>query len=137
MRIAETAKVLAKIQAFNNRGVDEAVITTWHEILEPYLVEDCLRAVTDHFRHSKEWIMPVDIIRHVNEYQTKRLSAFPGTLRLSDDDERAGLDSGEWREANKRIRRLAANGHITPKQYDDYHAGNLRLDQLGPKEITG
>lgn len=136
MKIIETSQVLAKIQAFNNRTVDRAVVTMWHEILEPYEMADCLRAVTDYFRENKAWIMPVDITERVREYQKTRIAEFKGDLRLSDSDERKALSSESWREANKRLHHLARNGHLTPAQYDDYQAGRIQLDNITPKELA-
>lgn len=136
MRIIDTAHVLAKIQAFTNRNVDEAVITTWHEILEPYELEDCLRAVTDYFRRSKEWLMPIDILELVKGYQADRLKAFPADLRIAEADDRACLDNAGWAKKNRHLHYLAKNGHITPAQYEDYHAGKIHLADLGPKELT-
>lgn len=136
MKIIDTAQVLARIQAFNNRNVDQVVITSWHEILEPYELADCLRAVTDHFRASKDWIMPSDITNRVNEYRADRINSFKYGIRLSDADEKAAVDAGTWSQAQAGILRLAGNGRLTPDNYDDYLAGRIQLQQIATKELS-
>lgn len=137
MQVIETANVLAKIQAFNNRTVDEAVISTWHEILEPYELDDALRAVTDYFRHHREWIMPADILERVKEYQQARLATFRDSPRLSDADEKALRDAGgNWREETRALWSMAANGHISADQHAEYLDGNLTLEAITRKEIS-
>lgn len=136
MRIIDTAQVLARIQAFNNRTVDEAVITAWHEILEPYELADCLRAVTEYFARSKDWVMPADITSRVSEYRTARINEFKNGLQLSEADERAAGIAGTWPAAQRELHRLAGNGHLTPTMYDEYQAGNIRLQDVTKKAIT-
>lgn len=135
MRIIDTAHALAAIQAFNNRNVDEAVITAWHEILQPYELSDCLRAIYAYFRGSKEWIMPSDITSRISEYRAERINEFKDGLKLSDADERAALTAGTWSEAQRELFRLAGNGHLTPATYDDYQAGRIQLQDLAMKAV--
>ena len=61
MNIQETSRVLAKIQVFDNRRVDEATILAWHEVLAPYDYQKALDAVTAFYREDRKWIMPADI----------------------------------------------------------------------------
>lgn len=140
MRIMDTAQVLAKIQAYSNRNVDEAVITVWHEILEPLELQDCLRAVTDHYRDSKEWLMPSDIVSRVRTYREARLNKFPNGILLSPEDERQAIESKggmqTYRDACRSLRHLAANGELTPAAYEAYQDGKLQLELNIPKEIT-
>jgi hypothetical protein len=136
MRIIDTAQVLARIQVFNNRSVDELVITAWHEILEPYELADCMRAVTEYFQKSKEWVMPVDIMHLVHEYRKARIDEFKNGLRLSDADDRAAAMAGTWPAAQRELYRLAGNGHITPALYDDYQAGKIQLAEIQSKELA-
>lgn len=136
MRTIDTAQVLARIAVFNNRSVDELVITAWHELLEPYELADCLRAVTEYFQRSKEWIMPVDVLNLVKEYREDRIHDFKDGIRLSDDDDRAASMAGTWPAAQRELYRLAGNGHITPALYADYQAGKIQLTEIKAKELT-
>ena len=139
MQINETSAVLAKIQAYSNRNVDKAVILAWHEILEPYALKDCLNAVADHYRHSKEWLMPADIVARVKEYRQERIDKFRDGIHLSPADERRLLEAGDmahWRDTNRRLRTAAADGELTPEAYEAYQDGRLQLDNITRKEIT-
>lgn len=63
MNISETANVLAKIQVFDNRRVDEATILAWHEVLAEFDYQKALNAVTEFYREDRKWIMPADIVK--------------------------------------------------------------------------
>lgn len=67
MNIEETAAVLAKAAAFDNRNVGEANVLAWHEALGDLRMADCLAAVTQHARSSTEYLMPIHIRRIVAE----------------------------------------------------------------------
>lgn len=136
MNILETTQVLAKIQAFTTRKVDEAVIMAWHEVLAPCNADDCLKAVSEYFTRSKEWIMPVDILDLVKGYRGERIREFKDGLRLSDEDQKDAFINGRYGEASKQLYALAGNGHLTPAMYTDYQAGKLQLSQITPKELT-
>lgn len=136
MRISDTAQVLARIAVFNNRTVDELVIKAWHEILEPYELADCLRAVTEYFQSSKEWIMPADVLSLVKGYREDRIREFKNGIRLSDDDDRAASMAGTWPAAQRELYMLAGNGRITVAEYEDYQAGKTQLSAFKNKELS-
>lgn len=136
MDLKETGEVLAKIQAFNNRNVDEAVLRAWHDALNDQQLQDCLRAVTDHFKESNEWIMPSHIIQRVKEYRRSRISKFKSDIHLNRVDEANTKTNEEWQEASRELINAAAGGHITPAQYEDYQDGNLTLTNLIQGGIT-
>lgn len=61
MTPAETAKVLAKLSAFDQRTIGEADVAAWHEVLSRFELPDCMEAVTMHYRESTQRAMPADI----------------------------------------------------------------------------
>jgi hypothetical protein len=63
VNIQETSRVLAKIQVFDNRPVDEATVLAWHEVLSDVDYEKALGAVSEFYRSERKWIMPADIGR--------------------------------------------------------------------------
>jgi hypothetical protein len=76
MNRAETALLLAKIAAGDNRRLDPAdanlddpastpILTEWHQILGDLHFAMCVGAVTEHRRTSTEWLQPAHIRRIV------------------------------------------------------------------------
>lgn len=59
----DTARVLAKIAAFDQRTVGAADIAAWHEVLGHLDLVDCLNAVALHYREQSARAMPADIRR--------------------------------------------------------------------------
>jgi hypothetical protein len=74
MNKSDVAAILAKISAYDRRTVGEADIEAWAEALTGRVtVQDALTAVRDHFRESKEWLMPVDVIKRSAEIRRRRV----------------------------------------------------------------
>lgn len=63
MTPAETARVLTKAAAFDNRTIGETDVAAWHEILGYLDVRDCLTAITTHYSEQRDRAMPADIRR--------------------------------------------------------------------------
>lgn len=126
MEIHETASVLAKIQSFDNRNVDNPNIMAWHEILAPYTLQDCSKAVGQYFAKYSAWIMPAHVIDLVREIEAARKNAFHSGVRPTQADE----ESGHWLEATRRLNRAVATGQLTPAAYQRYHDQNLTLDAV-------
>lgn len=61
MTPADTAKVLAKMSAFDQRTIGEADVVAWHEVIGGFNLQDCLEAVTLHYRETSQRAMPADI----------------------------------------------------------------------------
>ncbi|AIX99795.1 hypothetical protein ART_0197 [Arthrobacter sp. PAMC 25486] len=123
MEIQDTSKVLAKVQSFDNRNVDEANILAWHEILAPYTLRDCLIAVSKYFAKSTAWIMPAHIIEHVRSIEAARRNRFHNGVYPTQNDEQ----SGNWVEVTRRLNRAIATGELSPAAYQRYHDQNLTL----------
>lgn len=142
--IIDTGKVLLTIQAFDNRTITEEMTLLWHELLEPYTLQDCVQAVKDHYEESKEWIMPVDIISRVKQIRSYRVGRVQG-VQLRPDDELIETEPGkgaqmvpDWRQKISALTERIANGEITPDQYRAYHDEKLSLQELmaSAKELT-
>lgn len=145
MNIIETSEVLAKIQTFDNRTVDEATVTVWHEVLEPYQIHDARRAVTEYYTHNRTWLMPSDLVDRIKEYRVRRLQEFGADVRISEADEnRIMRGNGSMRELHaeassitKQLRTMAADGHITPEQFKAYADDKIALaDLMRLKAVT-
>lgn len=124
MNVTETGKVLAKIQAFDNRNVDDATTIAWQEILEPYTLADCLSAVTDHFRVSTDWLMPAHVVELVKARQKARLDAFGAQPRLSEHDEATCED---YSAASRALFQAVKTGQMDRASYDRYQGSTVGI----------
>ena len=134
MNITDTAKVLAKIQAFNNRTFDKPAVMAWHEVLEDLDLDDSLTAVSTYFRESKEWIMPSDIRAGVKAIRNARVAAIRQDVRLREEDEHLD-DVKMWNQCKAHLVNLIASGQVTADQYHAYHAGTFQITSM-PKALT-
>lgn len=129
MNIIETGMVLAKIQAFDNRNVDDATILAWQEVLEPHTLPDALAAVSAYFRTSTAWIMPAHIVDRVRDMEQARVREFKNGCHLNGADEKAAL-AGNWSESMRALNRAAATGRISPAAYEAYQASEQPLESF-------
>lgn len=134
MNITDTAQVLAKIQAFNNRTFDQPAMQAWHETIGDLDLPDCLQAVSDYFRASKEWIMPSDIRSIVMGIRNSRIDSMGRDVRLREDDECLD-DTKLMIRRHKHLLGLIAAGRIDRDAYKAYHAGTFDIPGM-PKELT-
>jgi hypothetical protein len=126
MNIIETGMVLAKIQAFDNRNVDDQTILAWQEVLEPHTLQDALAAVSAYFRTNTAWIMPAHIVERVRDMEQERVRQFKNGCHLNRADEERALEGG-WSEAMRALNRAAATGALTPAAYEAYQASEQTL----------
>ena len=127
MDIIETSKVLAKIQAFDNRNVEPETTLAWQEVLEPHALQDALAAVSAYFRTSTAWIMPAHIVERVRDMEQARAREFKNGYHLNRADEDASM-SGSWSQSMKALHRSVATGRISPAAYEAYQASDQPLE---------
>lgn len=72
MTPSETAKVLAKASAFDQRTIGHADAMAWAEALDDVALADALEAVTRHYRESEHRVMPAHVRRHVEQIRRER-----------------------------------------------------------------
>lgn len=94
MTPADTARVLAKAAAYDQRTVGHADVLAWHEALGDLDPTDALTAVTRHYRDNTDRLMPAHIRRNVTTIRAERRTAQhsePLALpsRFEDDPDRA------------------------------------------------
>lgn len=89
MTPADTARVLAKAQAYDRRTVGEADVLAWHEAIGDLGLADSLEAVRRHFTTSTDWLMPAHIrvivaaIREERRRGTSTALALPSRFEYS------------------------------------------------------
>lgn len=79
MNQQEAAALLAVAAAFDNRKPDPDAATAWAAALGDYEFNSCRDAVVAHYRESREWIMPADVVSRVRIIAIERMRPF-GTL---------------------------------------------------------
>lgn len=139
MNMTETSKVLAAIQIYDARHVDEATVKAWHKMLHRFTLPDCLAAVEAHFRESTDYLLPAHVIRRVKSMRSRRLDlAEHPVLRYVDEYDDDGNLLPDAKGKREHLRNLVANGQLTPQDYEQYRDGKISLDQLGnrAREIT-
>lgn len=72
MTPGDTARVLAKAAAFDQRTVGAADVAAWHEALHDLDTADALAAVTRHYATSDQRLMPVHVRRIATELARER-----------------------------------------------------------------
>lgn len=134
MRIEETSLLLAKIQAFDNRNVDEATLAAWFEILQPHTIADCLAAVTSYYRANTSWIMPAHVVERVRDTEQARVDSFGLQPHISDGEWKLGTDFGE---ASRALNRAVRTGRLDRATYEAYLESETPiLEVLATKAIT-
>lgn len=64
MNQPEAAKILVKIAAYDRRTIGLADVEAWLEALDGIVTfDEALIAVRDHYRESREFMMPSDLIK--------------------------------------------------------------------------
>jgi hypothetical protein len=106
VNLQEAAAVLAKIQAYDGRTVATANVAAWAESLEEVDAAAALSAVTEHFRESTDWLMPMHIIKRIND---KHFQYRQRVKEMGPPDFPTGLTHAE--EADYRYRFNTYTGH--------------------------
>ena len=81
MNAAEVGDLLARMALVDNRRPPEddearkAMILSWLELVGDLNYNDAVQAVRDHYRESREWIMPSDVRHGVARIRQARLDA--------------------------------------------------------------
>jgi hypothetical protein len=62
MNERETAQLLARVSAVDNRIITPESLLAWYEILQPVEIQFAVEAVNEHFRISTDYLLPAHII---------------------------------------------------------------------------
>ena len=76
MNTQEAAALLAVAAAFDNRKPDADAAMAWGIALEGYEFADCRNAIVAHYRETREWLMPSDVIDNIQALRAKRMEPF-------------------------------------------------------------
>lgn len=105
MTPADSTRVLALIQTFDNRKVDLLTSASWHSLIGHLDFDDACEAVRRYFTCSREWLMPTDIIAGVKRIRADRLERTPDAVPDADPD-----DPAAYQQALREGRTRTADG---------------------------
>ena len=113
MKPTEAAALLTICAAYDNRKPDADAAKAWAMALDGYRFEDCRDAIVAHYRASREWIMPSDVIGAVKKLRTGRLEDVAPIPPPGLDPD----DTGAYVRWLAHVRRAIADGQ-EPPDYD-------------------
>jgi hypothetical protein len=107
MNPEEVIDLLTTAAAYDRRTVGDADVIAWSAAVGDLDFADARDAVVQHYRDSREWLMPADVRRLVKAMREARLSRYvlPAPAPELADDQRA------YKEALERAIGQIADGH--------------------------
>ena len=128
MTPAEAAALLTIAAAYDNRKPDADQAKAWAMALDGLGFEDCRQVVVEHYRKTRDWLMPADVFNGVRRLRYERIERF-GYITPPPD-----LDFAEEQAYTKAIRERVADGSLTREQYDaEKAAQGLTGDRKHPE----
>jgi hypothetical protein len=115
MKATEAAALLTIAAAYDNRRPDADQAKAWAMALDDLRFEDCRTVIVEHYRKSRDWLMPVDVIQGVKRLRSDRLLEFgpvPEPQGIDPDD------TERYTAAYMALQRSIADGELTREQYD-------------------
>lgn len=112
MTPAETAELLTMAAAFDRRTIGKADVMAWHAALADHDLDDAREALIEHYRETRDWLMPADLIA---KCRTKRADRIARNLPM---DLPPGIDPDDTlavQRATRDQRRAAANRQTPPQ----------------------
>ena len=110
MKPTEAAALLTIAAAYDNRKPDADAAKAWAMALDDLRFEDCREAVVAHYRSTRDWMMPSDVIAIVKRIRRDRLMVFgalPDPPRDIDPDDTPAMLAWEYG-----VRRSIADGTL-------------------------
>jgi len=102
--------LLGIASTFDNRKPDETAAQAWALALDGYRFEDCREVIVEHYRRSREWLMPVDVITAVKRLREKRLTA---VVEPTPPPELGPIMANLW--LRERRREIADGEYVAPE----------------------
>lgn len=121
MTVSDAATVLQLCATFDNRTVNESTVRAWHEVLADRRPDDCMRAVKDHYRTTRQFAMPADIRNLTRIYADER-------AQQKVADETKALESLPRRPVHRLVETLAEAFAWTPERVEAEQRKRSALD---------
>lgn len=131
MNRAEAAKLLSFVSAYDRRTIGEADALAWADALHDVDYSDAAQAVREHFRESRDWLMPADVRKRVKATREERLARTPVDAPAGEltDDARRYMAS-----LNRNVRAIADGKNLDrvlerAEPVDNPHYRQVRADR--------
>lgn len=111
MNPAEAASLLTIAAAFDNRKPDADQARAWALALDGLRWEDCRDVIVAHYRRSREWLMPVEVVGGVRRLREKRIMEYGPIEPPADLDPD---DTGAYARFITDTKRRIGDGTLTP-----------------------
>lgn len=135
MNADEVYGMLVFIARFDNREVTDELADAWAPLFVDVNVLDAKAAVQDHYRTSRAYVMPSDIISYTRRLRAERVADFTRSGRSIDLLVTADpSDTAAWMAERQRIHALIMSGQVdahTPREAIQAAAST------GPRELPG
>lgn len=119
MNLTETATLLTMCAAYDRRTIGEADVHAWQAVLPDIRFEDARKAVIDHYRDHRDWIMPADVRAIARKARTDRLARHLELVPDADPDDVPGylaaLREDRMRTADGGDRAMPDLGGVTKR----------------------
>jgi hypothetical protein len=76
MKPTEAAALLTIAAAYDNRKPDADQAKAWAMALDGLRFEDCREVIVAHYRKSRDWLMPSDVVGGVMRLRAKRIDDY-------------------------------------------------------------
>jgi hypothetical protein len=114
MTPTEAAALLTICAAYDNRKPDADAAKAWAMALDSHRFEDCRDAIVSHYRTSREWIMPADVIAAVKRVRGGRIEDVAPSPPADMDPDDTGRYA-RWLEVTRR--QIADGEEPDPEPY--------------------
>ena len=104
----EVVDLLTLMASFDRRTVGDADVDAWLLAVGDLSFDDAKVAVAQHYRESREWMMPADVRRIVRQAREERIKALP----LPAPDAETAKDPTAYKRAMQEIVRRTGAGRM-------------------------
>src|SRR5690349_7030751 len=112
MKPTEAAALLTIAAAYDNRKPDADQAKAWAMALDGLRFEDCRTVIVEHYRRSREWLMPVDVVTGVRRMRDRRIAEY-GPIELPADFD--ADDTAAYSRFIQEARRQIGDGILKPR----------------------
>jgi len=107
----EAAALLTIAAAFDNRKPDADQAKAWAMALDGLRFEDCREVIIEHYRNSREWLMPVEVVAGVRRMRDRRIAALSIDIPPGFDPD----DTAAYARLLAESRRRAGDGEVVER----------------------
>jgi hypothetical protein len=87
VNLTETATLLTMCAAYDRRTIGEADVRAWQAVLDDVAFADARDAVVEHYKRTRDWIMPADVRTIAKKARGDRLNRHLELVPDADPDD--------------------------------------------------